>query len=159
MQITYLLRAILPVLPLFAHSNGNVASDVFLRGKGCGGPGKEIRVVDLLFYDREPEDECVQVTRVNEDSIDSDGDPGKHTPFEARARIVQKNSFALSLERMGRVERMQRDLRDSDLAAREDVRREGLAGAGRVPEAVEVRAGDRKARTSRLRTSAVPAYN
>ena len=72
-------KTLMPLLALCAIPvEGNVASDVFLRGKGCGGPGKEIQVVDLLYHDHDPkEDKCVHVTRVNEDGVDHDADPGK----------------------------------------------------------------------------------
>ena len=62
--------------------DGNDTTDVFIGGRGCGGPGREIRVRDHRFYDvggggDGSDDGCVYVVKVDDEGIDEKrGFPG-----------------------------------------------------------------------------------
>ena len=55
----------------------NVTSDIFVKGKGCGGPAKEIRTREHVYYRFVPGDECTMVTKVSEAGMSTDRTPGE----------------------------------------------------------------------------------
>ena len=51
------IAILLALLTVLSVTMANVSTDIFLGGKGCGGPGQEIRTREHVYYRFDPDDE------------------------------------------------------------------------------------------------------